>query len=204
MREVLEKQKGHIQNSDVLTRLGLAEKRYILLSAHREENIDDETVFLSLMTAVNDIAESYRMPVVYSTHPRSKKFIEQRNFAFHPLVRSLEPFGFFDYNRLQLSAYCVLSDSGTLSEESAMLRFPAVLIRTSTERPEALDAGAIVLGGVNTKSIEQAMALAVSMHENGEPVALCKDYEDANVSVKVVKIIESYADIVMRTTWGRK
>ncbi len=204
MREVLEKQKEKIRASDVLARLGLTEKRYILLSAHREENIDDETVFLSLMTAVNDIAAAYGMPVVYSTHPRSRKYIEQRKFAFHPLVRSLEPFGFFDYNRLQLSAYCVLSDSGTLSEESAMLGFPAVLIRTSTERPEALDAGTIVLGGVNTKSIEQAMALSVSMHENGEPVALPPDYEDANVSVKVVKIIESYADIVMRTTWGRK
>lgn len=204
MREVLEKQKEHIRKSDVLARLGLTEKRYILLSAHREENIDDADVFLSLMTAVNDIAAAYDMPVVYSTHPRSRKFIEQRKFAFHPLVRSLEPFGFFDYNRLQLSAYCVLSDSGTLSEESAMLGFPAVLIRTSTERPEALDAGTIVLGGVNTKSIEQAMALSVSMHENGEPTALPADYEDANVSVKVVKIIESYADIVMRTTWGRK
>lgn len=204
MREVLEKQKQKIQNSDVLNRLGLTEKRYILLSAHREENIDDEQTFFSLMTAVNDIAETYHMPVIYSTHPRSRKFIEARGFAFHSNVRSLEPFGFFDYNRLQLSAYCVLSDSGTLSEESAMLGFPAVLIRTSTERPEALDAGTIVLGGVTTKSIEQAMALAVSMAEHGEPVAMPDDYADENVSVKVVKIIESYTDIIMRTTWGRK
>ena len=203
MREVLEKQRTKIRESDVLFRLGLAEKRYILLSAHREENIDDEGVFLSLMTAVNDIAETYGMPVIYSTHPRSRKFIEKRGFKFHPNVRSLEPFGFFDYNRLQLGAYCVLSDSGTLSEESAMLGFPAVLIRTSTERPEALDAGTIVLGGVTTKDIERAMALAVSMYENGEPLATSADYEDANVSVKVVKIIESYASIVRRTTWGR-
>lgn len=203
MREVLEKQKASILKSDVLSRLGLTEKRYILLSAHREENIDDEKNFLSLMNAVNGIAETYGMPVIYSTHPRSKKFIEQRNFAFHPLVRSLEPFGFFDYNRLQLSSYCVLSDSGTLSEESAMLGFPAVLIRTSTERPEALDAGTIVLGGVTQKQVEQAMALSVSMFENGEPTSLPQDYSDANVSVKVVKIIESYAQIVMRTTWGR-
>ncbi|MEA4870603.1 MAG: UDP-N-acetylglucosamine 2-epimerase (non-hydrolyzing) [Christensenella sp.] len=203
MREVLEKQKNNIIKSDVLTRLRLQEKQYILLSAHREENIDDEETFLSLMTAVNDIAETYHMPVIYSTHPRSKKFIEKRGFVFHPNVRSLEPFGFFDYNRLQLSAYCVLSDSGTLSEESAMLRFPAVLIRTSTERPEALDAGTIVLGGVTTKSIMQAMALSVAMYENNEPVVLAEDYEDANVSVKVIKIIESYADIIMRTTWGR-
>ena len=203
MREVLETQKQRILASDVLSRLGLTEKRYILLSAHREENIDDEQNFLSLMSAVNGIAETYHMPVIYSTHPRSRKFIEQRNFQFHPLVRSLEPFGFFDYNRLQLSSYCVLSDSGTLSEESAMLGFPAVLIRTSTERPEALDAGAIVIGGVTRASVEQAMALSVSMFENGEPTSLPEDYSDANVSVKVVKIIESYTSIVMRTTWGR-
>lgn len=203
MREVLETQKERILASDVLTRLGLTEKRYILLSAHREENIDDEENFLSLMNAVNGIAETYHMPVIYSTHPRSRKFIEQRNFQFHPLVRSLEPFGFFDYNRLQLSSYCVLSDSGTLSEESAMLGFPAVLIRTSTERPEALDAGTIVIGGVTQQSVEQAMALSVSMFENGEPTSLPQDYSDANVSVKVVKIIESYTSIVMRTTWGR-
>ncbi len=203
MREVLEKQKDKILQSDVLSRLGLEEKKYILLSAHREENIDDEGHFLSLMRAINDIAETYDMPVVYSTHPRSRKFIEQRAFRFHPNVRSLEPFGFFDYNRLQLSSYCVLSDSGTLSEESAMLDFPAVLIRTSTERPEALDAGTIVLGGVTRKSVEQAMALSVSMFENHEPTAMPDDYQDVNVSVKVVKIIESYADIVMRTTWGR-
>ncbi|MCE5188034.1 MAG: UDP-N-acetylglucosamine 2-epimerase (non-hydrolyzing) [Eubacteriales bacterium] len=203
MREVLEKQREKILQSDVLARLGLTEKRYILLSAHREENIDDEANFLSLMNAVNGIAQTYGMPVIYSTHPRSRKFIEKRNFQFHPLVRSLEPFGFFDYNRLQLSSYCVLSDSGTLSEESAMLGFPAVLIRTSTERPEALDAGTIVIGGVTQKSVEQAMALSVSMFENGEPMSFSRDYTDANVSVKVVKIIESYADIVMRTTWGR-
>lgn len=203
MREVLEKQKQKILQSDVLARLGLAEKRYILLSAHREENIDDEEHFLSLMRAVNGIAETYSMPVIYSTHPRSKKFIEKRGFSFHPLVRSLEPFGFFDYNRLQLSSYCVLSDSGTLSEESAMLGFPAVLIRTSTERPEALDAGTIVIGGVTQQSVEQAMALAVSMFERGEPTSFPRDYLDANVSVKVVKIIESYTSIVMRTTWGR-
>ena len=203
MCEVLEKQKDKILQSDVLTRLGLTEKRYILLSAHREENIDDEAHFFSLMGAVNGIAETYGMPVIYSTHPRSKKFIEQRGFQFHPLVRSLEPFGFFDYNRLQLGSYCVLSDSGTLSEESAMLGFPAVLIRTSTERPEALDAGTIVLGGVTQKSVEQAMALSVSMFENGEQTSMPRDYADANVSVKVVKIIESYTDIVMRTTWGR-
>ena len=204
MREVLEKHREKILLSSVLEQLGLTEKRYILLSAHREENIDDEAVFLSLMNAVNGIAETYGMPVIYSTHPRSRKYIEQRGFVFHPNVRALEPFGFFDYNRLQLSAFCVLSDSGTLSEESAMLGFPAVLIRTSTERPEALDAGTVVIGGVTEKSVGQALEMAVSMRENGEPTAMPEDYIDENVSVKVVKIIESYTDIIMRTTWGRK
>ncbi len=204
MREVLEKHREKIIKSDVLSRLNLTEKKYILLSAHREENIDDEDAFLSLMSAVNGVAEAYDMPVIYSTHPRSRKFIEARGFAFHPNVRSLEPFGFFDYNRLQLSAYCVLSDSGTLSEESAMLGFPAVLIRTSTERPEALDAGTIVIGGVTGKSITQAMELSIGMAENREPTAMPEDYMDENVSAKVVKIIESYTDIVMQTTWGRK
>ena len=201
MREVLESYREKIGASDVLTRLGLEEKQYILLSAHREENIDKEENFLALMNAVNAIAEKYGMPVIYSTHPRSKKFIEQRHFVFHPLVRSLQPFGFLDYNKLQLSAKCVLSDSGTLSEESAMLGFPAVLIRTSTERPEVLDKGTMVLGGITEKDITQAMEMAVSMYENKEPVELAEDYHDTNVGVKVVKIIQSYAKIVKLTTW---
>ena len=153
------------------------------------------------MNAVNGIAQRYGLPVIYSTHPRSKKFIEQRHFEFHPLVRSLKPFGFLDYNKLQMCAKCVLSDSGTLSEESAMLGFPAVLIRTSTERPEVLDKGTIVLGGITQRDIEQAMELAVAMTENGEPTEMAEDYHDKNVSVKVVKIIESYARIVKMTTW---
>lgn len=202
MREVLDASRERIAASRVLEQLGLEEKRYILLSAHREENIDNEARFLSLMRAVNAIAERYGLPVVYSTHPRSKKFITARNFVFHPLVRSLEPFGFFDYNRLQLGAKCVLSDSGTLSEESAMLGFPAVLIRTSTERPEALDKGTIVLGGITQASVEQAMELACSMYENREPQVLPPDYEDGNVSQKVIRIIQSYARIVKITTWG--
>ncbi len=203
MREVLAKHRDSIERSDVLGRLGLKAGKYILLSAHREENIDDEKHFLPLMTAVNEIAETYKLPVIYSTHPRSKKFIEQRNFAFHPLVKSLPPFGFFDYNKLQTSAYCVLSDSGTLSEESSLLDFAGVLIRTSTERPEALDAGTVVLGGVTAEEIMQSLELAVAMKENGEPRALPRDYSDGNVSVKVVKIIESYARIVNETTWKK-
>lgn len=203
MREVLQAHLPKIEKSDVLDRLELRAGQYILLSAHREENIDNEDHFHSLMTAVNHIAETYQLPVIYSTHPRSRQRIEQRGFAFHPLVRSLPPFGFLDYNQLQKNAYCVLSDSGTLSEESAMLHFPAVLIRTSTERPEVLDKGTIVLGGITGDDVEQAMALAVAMFQNGEPVVLAEDYADANVSVKVVKIIESYAKIVNLTTWRR-
>ena len=157
---------------------------------------------MSLMTAVNEIAEEYKMPIIYSTHPRSKNMIEKRGFKFHPLVKSLKPFGFFDYNALQKNAYCVLSDSGTLSEESAILNFPAVLIRTSTERPEVLDKGTVVVGGIKGKDVKQAMDLAVSMFENKEPTAMANDYADTNVSVKVCKIIQSYAKIVKLTTWN--
>ena len=204
MREVLDKYHDKIEASDVLTQLGLKEKEYILVSAHREENIDLEENFLSLMNALNDVAQAYQMPVIYSTHPRSKKFIEKRNFQFHPLVKSMEPFGFFDYNKLQKNAFCVLSDSGTLSEESAMCRFPGVLIRTSTERPEALDMGSVVLGGIDTETIEQAIELAVSISKNGDLFELNADYCQKNVSLKVVKTIQSYTDIVNRTVWLKK
>ncbi len=203
MREVLRDHLAKIKDSDVLTRLGLEKGKYILLSAHREENIDQEDNFISLMTSVNNIAERYRMPIIYSTHPRSKKVIEQRGFQFHPLVQSLEPFGFIDYNQLQRNAYCVLSDSGTLSEESAMLGFPGVLIRTSTERPEVLDKGTIVIGGIRGEDMEQAVDLAAAMFEQQEEVALPEDYEDTNVSVKVVKIIQSYTKIVNATVWQK-
>lgn len=203
MREVLEAHRDKIEGSRVLEELGLEAGKYILLSAHREENIDNEEHFMSLMGAVNHIAERYQIPVIYSTHPRSRKFIEQRDFQFHPLVRSLKPFGFLDYNKLQMNAYCVLSDSGTLSEESAMLGFPGVLIRTSTERPEVLDKGSIVIGGITGETVEQALELAVAMKENAEEVVMAEDYADTNVSVKVVKIIQSYTDIVGRTVWGR-
>lgn len=204
MREVLRDHMDKIKASDVLERLGLEKRKYFLLSAHREENIDLEDNFMSLMNSVNVIAEKYQMPVIYSTHPRSRKHIEQRGFEFHPLVRSLKPFGFIDYNHLQMNAYCVLSDSGTLSEESAMLNFPAVLIRTSTERPEVLDKGTIVIGGIKYEDVEQAVELAVAMFENREEVAMPGDYEDTNVSVKVVKLIQSYAKIVNMTVWGKK
>lgn len=204
MREVLRDHMEKIQASDVLERLGLEKGKYILLSAHREENIDLEDNFMSLMTSINRIAEKYQLPIIYSMHPRSKKFIEQREFTFHPLVQSMSPFGFIDYNHLQMNAYCVLSDSGTLSEESAMLGFPGVLIRTSTERPEVLDKGTVVIGGIKGEEVEQAVELSVAMYENGEETVMAEDYADTNVSVKVVKLIQSYTNIVNITVWGKK
>ncbi len=203
MREVLTQHMDAIDRSEVLETLGLEPGKYILVSAHREENIDIEQNFMSLMTAINSIAERYNLPVIYSTHPRSLKFIEQRKFTFHPLVRNLKPFGFLDYNKLQMNAWCVLSDSGTLSEESAMLGFAGVLLRTSTERPEVLDKGTVVIGGIKTEDIEQAIELAVSMKENNEPTAMIPDYTDTNVSVKVVKIIQSFTPIVNKVVWGK-
>jgi UDP-N-acetyl-L-fucosamine synthase len=203
MQEVLQEHMDKIDASDVLDRLSIDAGRYILLSAHREENIDNEANFLSLMTAINNIAERYNMPVIYSTHPRSKKFIELRNFTFHPLVQSVKPFGFLDYNKLQKNSFCVLSDSGTLSEESAILGFAGILLRTSTERPEVLDKGTVVIGGINGRDVEQAIELAKAMQENDEPTVLAPDYVDANVSVKVAKIIQSYAKIIDRVVWGK-
>lgn len=201
MPEVLYKHMASIEGSPVLGDLGLTPGKYILVSAHREENVDNEKTFLGLMNAINFAAEAFGLPVVYSTHPRSWKRIEERGFKFHPSVRQLKPFGFFAYNKLQTNAFCVLSDSGTLSEESAILGFPGVLIRTSTERPEVLDKGTVVIGGVTERDIVQSVELARAMKENGEPVELPPDYRDRNVSVKVVKIIQSYVKIVNRVVW---
>ena len=203
MREVLEQHKEAIDRSEVLKALSLVPNRYILVSAHREENIDLEENFMSLMTAINAIAERYQLPVIYSTHPRSMKFIEQRNFVFHPLVRNLKPFGFLDYNKLQMNAYCVLSDSGTLSEESAMLGFTGILLRTSTERPEVLDKRTVVVGGIKGNELEQAIELAIAINENNEPSALIPDYTDINVSIKVIKIIQSFTGIINKVIWGK-
>ena len=201
MKEVFNTYRERIEASDVLERLGLEERKFFLVSAHREENIDLEENFFSLMNSINAIAEKYGMPVIYSTHPRSRKFIEKRGFKFHPLVKNLEPFGYHDYNKLQKNAYCVLSDSGTLSEESAMLGFPGVLIRTSTERPEVLDKGTIVIGGIKEEDVKQAVELSVSMYENSEETVEATDYADSNVSVKVIKLIQSYTKIVNETVW---
>ncbi len=201
MTEVLENNKEAIEASKVLEELGLEAGKYFLVSAHREENIDNEDKFMRLMTAINNIAEKYQYPVIFSTHPRTRNFIERRNFKFHELVRNLEPFGYFDYNKLQKEAFCVLSDSGTLSEESALLGFPGVLIRTSTERPEVLDHGTIIIGGVDTEVVEHSEDLATAMYLNHEETVLPDDYVDKNVSIKVIKIIQSYTDIVNKTVW---
>ena len=208
MAEVLTANMEKIEASKVLDTLGLERGKYILLSAHREENIDQEKNFFALMEAVNAMAETYQMPIIYSTHPRSKKFIEQRNFRFHPLVRSLQPFGFSDYNHLQMNAYCVVSDSGTLPEEASYFcakghPFPAVCIRTSTERPEAIDKGNFILGSITAEQVLQAVDMAVKMKEEGELGVSVPDYVDENVSTKVVKIIQSYTGIVNKMVWRK-
>lgn len=203
MREVLETYAAKIEQSKALADLDLKPNGYILVSAHREENIDHEKNFYSLMEAINAIAERYQLPIIYSTHPRSFKRIEERSFVFHPLVRKLQPFGFFDYNALQKNAFAVLSDSGTLSEESSILKFPGVLIRTSTERPEVLDKGTVIIGGIEFDNLVQSVELARAMHENGEPMLDAVDYKDTNVSRKVVKIIQSYTEIINRDTWKK-
>lgn len=209
MAEVLTANMEKIMASSVLEKLGLEKGKYILLSAHREENIDNEKNFFALMEAVNQMAETYQMPIIYSTHPRSKKFIELRGFKFHPLVRSLEPFGFSDYNHLQMNAFCVVSDSGTLPEESSYFNakgypFPAVCIRTSTERPEAIDKGNFILGSITTDYVLQAVDMATTMHEAGDFGVEVPNYVDENVSTKVVKIIQSYTGIVNKMVWRKE
>ena len=204
MAEVLTANIDKINNSEILKTLNLEPKKYILLSAHRTRYLRVEKNFFSLMNAVNAMAEKYDMPVIYSTHPRSKKFIEQRNFKFHPNVRSMKPFGFSDYNHLQMNAYCVVSDSGTLPEESSYFRsFPAVCIRTSTERPEAIDKGNFIIGSITEESVLQAVETAVKMQENHDLGAKVPDYTDENVSTKVVKIIQSYTSVINRMVWRK-
>lgn len=203
MAEVIEKNIDKINSSNVLEVLDLKKRKYILLSAHREENIDNEQNFLALMNSVNDMAGNYNMPVIYSTHPRSKKFIEERKFKFHDNVRSLEPFGFSDYNYLQQNAFCVVSDSGTIAEEASYFKFPAVSIRTSTERPEAIDKGNIIIGSITTELVLQAVNMAVELKSDNELGIDVPDYIDKNVSTKVVKIIQSYTGIVNKMVWRK-
>lgn len=200
MREVLEVNQKNIDASDVLTREGLKPYSYILLSAHREENIDNEHNFAQLVEAVNELAEEYNKPVLYSMHPRAKKFIEARGTLFHPLVRAHKPFGFHDYIALQRSAFCVVSDSGTLAEESAILGFPAVSLRTSTERPEVIDKGVFTLGSIAAEDLLQAVSVETEL--NGQE-AKVPDYGDSNVSSKVVRLIQGYVSYVNKWVWNK-
>ncbi|MDQ0156167.1 non-hydrolyzing UDP-N-acetylglucosamine 2-epimerase [Robertmurraya andreesenii] len=203
MPEVLELFKEKIDNSQILNDLKLESGKYIVVSAHREENIDHDQNFRNLMHGLQQVADKYKLPIIYSTHPRSLKRIQDTKIPLHPLIKIHKPFGLLDYNKLQKHAFCVLSDSGTLSEESAILNFPAVLIRTSTERPEVLDKGSIVIGGITGKEIIQAIELVteVCSHNNQRNVPL--DYIDTNVSIKIVKLIESYTKIINKKIWEK-
>ncbi len=203
MAEVLRKYAQTIKSSDILSALSLESGKYILLSAHREENIDIEANFYSLMNAINSLAEHYNLPVLYSCHPRSEKYINERGFCFDKRVIKHKPLGFFDYNKLQQNAFCVVSDSGTLPEESAYLHFPAVSVRTSTERPEALDSGVFVIGSITSDAVIQAVQMAVEMQSNGYIPSPVQAYTDENVSDKVVRIIQSYTGIVNKMIWRK-
>lgn len=208
MAEVLHQNLKEIEESDIHNRLGLQKGRYILLSAHREENIDTDKNFLSLFGAINKMAERYDMPILYSCHPRSKKRLEQSGFKLDNRVIQHEPLGFHDYNCLQMNAFCVVSDSGTLPEESSFFTsigkpFPAVCIRTSTERPEALDKACFVLAGIDEKNLLQAVDTAVQMNKNGDYGIPVPDYTDENVSSKVVKLIQSYTGVVDKIVWRK-
>lgn len=208
MAEVLHNNLAEIEASDIHSRLGLEKGKYILLSAHREENIDTEKNFLSLFNAINQMAEKYDMPILYSCHPRSRKRLEASGFKLDPRVIQHEPLGFHDYNCLQMNAFCVVSDSGTLPEESSFFTsighpFPAVCIRTSTERPEALDKGCFVLSGIDTKGLLQSVDVAVSLIRDGLPGIPVPDYVDENVSTKVVRIIQSYVGVVNKMVWRK-
>ena len=208
MAEVLHLNLKEIESSDILERLGLERGKYMLLSAHREENIDTEKNFLSLFTAINALAERYGMPILYSCHPRSRKRLEQSGFQLDGRVIRHEPLGFHDYNCLQMNAAAVISDSGTLPEESSFFTsigrpFPAVCIRTSTERPEALDKGCFILAGIDTESLLQAVDTAIAMNRNGDCGIPVPDYVEENVSTKVVKIIQSYTGVVNKMVWRK-
>ena len=208
MAEVLHNNLAEIEASDIHQRLGLQKGKYILLSAHREENIDTERNFQSLFTAINRMAEKYDMPILYSCHPRSRKRLEQSGFQLDPRVIQHEPLGFHDYNCLQMNAFCVVSDSGTLPEESSFFTsqghpFPAVCIRTSTERPEALDKGCFVLSGIDTQGLLQSVDVAVELIRDAKPGIPVPDYTDENVSTKVVRIIQSYVGVVNKMVWRK-
>ena len=203
MTEVLEINKEKIKKSDILKKLNLEKNKYILLSTHREENVDNERNFNNLVESINNVAEKYQMPIIFSVHPRTQKKLKERNIKFNSLVKELKPFGYFDYCNLQENSFCVLSDSGTLSEESAILKFPAISIRTSTERPEVIDKGNIILAGIKKDEILSSLEIATEIFKNENRNVEPYDYLDNNVSDKVIKVIRSYTNIVNRVIWGK-
>ncbi len=203
LREVLDKYQNKIAQSSIVEKLALQPGQYLVVSAHREENIDLKDHFEILVDALNHVAEQYQFPIIFSTHPRTKKRIQQACISFHPLIKNIEPLGFFDYVKLQQAAYIVLSDSGTISEESAMMGFPAVSIRTSTERPEAIDAGSIVLGGITRDHIMQAIEIVKKTDAAAQNMDLPWEYQVKNTSDRVIRVIQSYTSIVNRVTWNK-
>jgi len=200
--EVLQKHEEKILDSTVLQKLNLKKGNYFVVSAHREENIDLGNNFIKLIEALNAVAEKYKMPIIFSTHPRTKKKLEKMNVDLHPLITNMPPFGFFDYVNLQKNAFCVLSDSGTISEESAMMVFPAVSIRTSTERPEAIDTGTIVLGGITKDEVLNAIEICLQTY-NPETISMPWEYKIADVSNRIIRIIQSYTRIVDKVIWNK-
>lgn len=203
MAEILKVHSSEIDSSNVLDELNLSKGKYILLSAHREENIDNEMNFNALMSSINEMASRYNVPIIYSMHPRSEYYIKKRNFKFHENVVSLKPFGFFDYIKLQMNSLCVVSDSGTLAEESSILKFPSVSIRTSTERPEAFDKGNILLGNISKTELMQSIDMAIEMNNCNDIGSNVNHYLDDTVSIKTIKIIQSFTSIVNRKVWNK-
>ena len=203
LAEVIHAHQADIEQSGILEELSLEKGKYILLSAHREENVEIEENFFSLMNAVNAMADKYQVPVIYSAHPRSVRLIDKWQFNFHPLVKQLQPFSFTGYISLQKNSFCVVSDSGTLSEESAICRFPGVSIRTSTERPEALDKGCVIIGGITEEQLLQSVEIAVNMAHNGDYGSVVPDYSELRVSSTVIRIIQSYTQIIDKKVWRK-
>jgi UDP-N-acetylglucosamine 2-epimerase len=200
--EVLNKYHDSIRNSKILDSLQLFKNKYIIVSAHREENIDNTEVFLQLANAINAVSEHYQMPIIFSTHPRTLKKIESTGFVFHKLVKILSPFSFFDYVNLQINSFCVLSDSGTINEESAIMQFPAISIRTSTERPEAIDFGSIILGGIDTNSILNSISTLKSTMQN-KNAEIPEGYKIIDVSDRIIRLIQSYTNVVNKVIWNK-
>lgn len=203
LREVLNKYLYKIEGSDIVKRLNLQKRQYIVVSAHREENIDLNNHFELLVDGLNHVAEKYQFQIIFSTHPRTQKRIQQSKLTFHPLIKNIQPLGFFDYVKLQQNAFIVLSDSGTISEESAMLNFPAISIRTSTERPEAIDTGSIVLGGITKNQILQAIEIVKNTEQLEQDIELPWEYEVKNTSDRVIRIIQSYTSIINKVIWNK-